>query len=38
MHSATYLRRRTLIRWVFWTPITLLGFGLIFGSLATWPV
>lgn len=29
-------RRRTLVRWVFWTPITVLGFGLCLGSVWPW--
>lgn len=28
-HSPQYLRRRTIVRAIFWTPITALGFGMI---------
>ncbi|WP_292897594.1 hypothetical protein [Microbacterium sp.] len=28
-HSPAYLRRRTVVRAIFWTPITLLGFAMI---------
>lgn len=26
MHTAEYLRKRTIVRWLFWTPITLAAF------------
>lgn len=32
-HSPQYLRRRTFVRAVFWTPITALGFGMIISAL-----
>ncbi|WP_269634117.1 MULTISPECIES: hypothetical protein [Microbacterium] len=35
-HSPQYLRRRTIVRTIFWTPITLLGFGMIAQAVSNW--
>ena len=38
MHTTEYLRKRTIVRWVVWTPITLALLAWVGYSLVTYPL